>query len=70
MDYFFMSKVDEKASQNPILVMIDEETGDKYARATGRKGIGTDGEMDWLIKDMEEELKSWGTWVERAARLF
>jgi len=60
MDYFFMSKEDEAASKNPLLVAIDEQTGEKYARAVGRKGLGADGEMDWLVKDIVEELKSWG----------
>jgi hypothetical protein len=55
-----MSKKDEEAKVNPIIGMIDEATGEKYARAAGRKGIGTAGEMDWLIKDMVEELKAWG----------
>ena len=40
--------------------MIDESTGEKFARAAGQKGVGTQGEMDWLIQDMVEELKSWG----------
>ena len=39
MDYFFMSQQDEKANKNPILVMLDEETNDKYARAVS----GTEG---------------------------
>ena len=26
----------------------------------GKKGVGEDGEMDWLIKDICEELRSWG----------
>ena len=60
MDYFFMSKQDEEAKDNPVIVMLDEETNEKYARATGRKGTGTDGEMDWLIKDISAELKAWG----------
>ena len=60
MDCFFMSKEDEKAHENPLIVMIDEETGEKYARAVGQKGIGTNQEMDWLIKDLREELKAWG----------
>ena len=55
-----MSKADEEAHRNPLLVMVDEETGEKYARAVGRKGVGEMGEMDWLIKDASEELKSWG----------
>ena len=40
--------------------MIDEETGEKYARAVGHKGIGSSGERDWFIKDMYAELKAWG----------
>ncbi len=60
MDYFFMSKKDEEAKENPLIVMMDEETGEKYARAVGHKGVGTAGERDWLIKDMDAELKAWG----------
>ena len=29
-------------------------------RAVGKKGLGEGNEMDWLIKDTHEELKSWG----------
>ena len=57
MDYFFMSEEDRKASRNPILVMVDEQTKDKYARAVGQKGLGNMGEMDWLVKDMSTEMK-------------
>ena len=60
LDYFFVSSGDEAASDNPILVMLDESTGEKWARAVGQKGLGVDGNMDWLIKDLSEELKSWG----------
>ena len=60
MDYFFMSKHDEEAKENPVLVVLNEETNERYARATGRKGIGTEGVMEWLIRDVSEELKSWG----------
>ena len=60
MEYFFMSQEEEKASQNPLIVMIDEEYGNRYMRAVGKKGLGEGNEMDWLIKDMHEELKSWG----------
>lgn len=52
MDYFFMSKEDEKASTNPCLVMKNEDSGEKYARAVGQTGVGDDGRMDWLIKDI------------------
>ena len=60
MDYFFMSRKDEEAKENPVLGMVDESTGDKYARATGQKGLGKNGEMDWLIQDMVNELRAWG----------
>ena len=58
MDYFFMSH-DDKADKNPLIVMVDESTGEKNARAVGKKGIGEENEMEWLVKDMSEEMKSW-----------
>ena len=60
MDYHFMSKADEDDKKNPLLTMVNEKTGDKYTRAVGQKGVGTEGEVDWLIRDMSDELKSWG----------
>ena len=60
VDYFYMSTADSCASQNPLLVMVDEGTGERYARAVGQKGLGNPGDMDWLIRDMSEELKCWG----------
>ena len=41
-----------------MLVMVNEKTGDKYARAVGRKGVGE--ELHWVVKDMSEEMKVWG----------
>ena len=48
LDYFFMSEADRHAGSNPILVAVDEDTGDKHARAVGQKGLGDTviGEMD------------------------
>ena len=60
LDYFFMSGADEAASQNPLCVMVDEESGERYARAVGQKGLGSHGELDWLIKDLSDELVAWG----------
>ena len=60
MDYFYMSSQDEAASTNPLIVMLDEETKEKYARAVGRKGLGEEGSMDWLVKDMSAEMRMWG----------
>jgi len=59
LNYHFMSTRDAENGKNPVLAMKDESTGNRYMRAVGHKGV--DG-MDWLIKDLHEELKSWGTW--------
>ena len=37
IDYCFFSKNDEKVSDNPMLVMLDEEKGDVFARGTRHK---------------------------------
>ena len=55
-----MSQRDEEAKSNPILVVLNENTNEKYARAAGQKGIGTEGNMQWLIKDVAAELRTWG----------
>ena len=60
MDYFFVSQEDERASANPLLLPDDEANGNKYMRPLGRKGLGEGNEMEWLIKDVHDELKSWG----------
>ena len=44
IDYFFVSQTAEEAKQNPVLVAINEATGDKHARAAGRKGIENQGD--------------------------
>jgi hypothetical protein len=46
MDYFFMGQNDEKASDSPIIVMLDEENGNRYARAVGQKGLGENRERE------------------------
>ena len=55
-----MSREDEEASTNPLLVVAVERTGSKYARAVGHNGVGDDESMDWLIQDVSTILKSWG----------
>ena len=50
-------------SDNPMMVMVDESNGNKYMRSVDHKGLGGDGDNSWLIKDMHEELKAWGTLV-------
>ena len=59
-DYHFMADEDREASRNPMLGMKDMKTGNRYMRAVGQKGLGNGSDMDWLVKDMHEELKSWG----------
>ena len=49
MGYFVVSKADEKASQNPLMVMIDEESESRYARAVGQKGLEGGQEISWLV---------------------
>ena len=50
-----------------MIVMVDEQTGDKHTRAVGQKGTGGGDEREWLLNDMSEELKSWDTKAERQA---
>ena len=40
--------------------MVDEETGDKFARAVGAKGLPADHKTDWVVKAISQELKAWG----------
>ena len=60
MEHFYVSSKDEQDGNNPLVLMVDEETGDKYARMVEKKGLGSDGEIEWLVRDINEELKSWG----------
>ena len=48
------------ASERPMMVMIDESTGNTYMRAVDHKGLGPDADNSWLVKDMHQELKAWG----------
>ena len=60
MDYFFIGQEGDRATEYPMIVMVDESTDSRYMRAVGKKGLGEGKEMEWLIRDMDEELKSWG----------
>ena len=48
------------AYERPMMVMVDETTGNKYMRSVPHKGLGGDGDDSWLVKDMHQSLKSWG----------
>ena len=60
MDYFSISEAVGKAFTKPFLVMADEESGSRYERAAGQKGLGDGEEMSWLIEDMCTQLRAWG----------
>ena len=60
MDYFFLGGEEAEASETPMIVLLDEEKGNRYARMIEQKGIGDNGENEWLILDAAEEIRSWG----------
>ena len=37
-------------SDHQMMVMVDEETGNKYMRAVEKKGLGYDGGTSWIVK--------------------
>ena len=45
MDYFFLSAEDSNANKTPILVMIDENSGDRVKIDTPKQPVKSDGEM-------------------------
>ena len=50
------------ASEYPMMVMVDEATGNIYIyiymRVVDHKGMGGEGDNSSLVKDMHQELKS------------
>ena len=57
MDYFFLGDETSEAKDNPMIVALDEDTGNRYARLVEQKGLG-DGEMEWVILDLVDEIRS------------
>ena len=49
------------ASEDPMTVIVDETTGNKYMNVIDHKGLNGDGDSSWLIKDMHQELNAWGS---------
>ena len=45
MDYFFLGGDNAAASENPMIVLVDERNGNRFARMVEHKGM-EDGEMD------------------------
>ena len=57
MDYFYLTG-DQEEEKMPCIIMVNEETGERYSRMVEKKGVGP--EIEWTLKDMIEELKTWG----------
>ena len=43
-----------------MMVMVDETTGNRSMRAVSHRGLGSEGDANWLIRDMHQEFESWG----------
>ncbi|MDA8583973.1 hypothetical protein N9L68_07050 [bacterium] len=48
------------ASEHHMTAMVDEATGNKYIRAVSHKGLRSEEDNIWLVKDMHEELEACG----------
>ena len=62
LNYHFMSTRDAGNVKGVVLAMKDESTGNRYLRAVGQKGVEG---MEWLVKDICEELKVMGPYGRR-----
>ena len=51
---------EDRAVDNPAVVMTDESTGNRYMRLVESKGSKEETADPWLIKDLHAELKAWG----------
>ena len=60
LDYFFLTEKDKEAGTNPMLVMVDEQSGEKYARVVNHKGLKDQANDGWIVADIIEELRTWG----------
>ena len=47
-----MSTKDKDAKENLLVVIVNEETIERYARATGQTGIGTEGRRSDGLADL------------------
>ena len=67
MDYFYLTskknkemKEEEEENAKPMLVMKDEQTGDRYARMVQHKGTREGDDGGWIVADVLAELRAWG----------
>ena len=45
------------ASENPLIVMLDADAGEKYMRSVDSKELGDEGDPSWLVQVMHQELQ-------------
>ncbi len=55
LDYFYMTKENEKSGQNPMLVVVDSRKKNVMGIATGSTG-----EVPWVAKKIADEVEAWG----------
>ena len=60
MDYFFLTEEDKANETNPMMIMKDESTGERYARIVEHKGLREGEDGTWIVSDMVRELRAWG----------
>ena len=53
-------KEEEEENAKPMLVMKDEQTGDRYARMVQHKGTRERDDGGWIVADVLAELRAWG----------
>ena len=56
LNYHFIGTRDAENGNNLLIAMKDEFPVNRHLRAVGQKGVEG---MEWLVKDLHEELKSW-----------
>ena len=55
LDYFYITKENEKRGQNPMLVVVDSRKKNVMGIATGSTG-----EVPWVAKKIADEIEAWG----------
>ena len=58
-DYFYGNK-NIGDETRPIILMLDEKSGMKWARVVPVKGVPDDGSLHFIIRDAVKELETWG----------
>ena len=64
-DYHFFGIEGAHAADWPTLVMVDINTGNRWARMLPAKGVTGN---PWLVREVSEELRAWGRMGQGAPR--